>query len=583
MIKKLLQSVREYKKNSILTPIYVTIETVLEIIIPTLMALLIDNGITQNNMSYVLKIGLVLVVLAVISLTNGILAGSHAAAASAGFARNLRRDMFYNVQKFSFSNIDKFSSSSIITRLTTDVTNIQNAYQMLIRMGARAPMMILFALIFSFRIDAHLALIFLSVIPILAGGLWLIINHVHPIFVRVFKTYDKLNNVVQENLHGIRVVKSFIREDFEENKFEDVSQLIFENFTKAEKRLAFNMPLMQFCLYASMLLLGWFGSKAVLASGNNPALGLTAGELAGLVTYAMQILMSLMMLSMVFVMIIISRASAERIVEILTEESDLKNGENPVSLVADGSITFENVTFSYSEKNEKPVLNNINLRIESGETVGIIGGTGSAKSSLVQLIPRLYDVVSGTVKVGGVNVRDYDLESLRHQVAMVLQKNVLFTGTIKENLRWGNEHAADEELIHVCKLAQADGFIREFPMKYETRIEQGGTNVSGGQRQRLCIARALLKNPKILILDDSTSAVDTKTDSLIRQAFRENIPDTTKIIIAQRVSSVQDADKIIVLEDGHVDAVGTHQELLATSTIYREVYESQNRGGGLDE
>ena len=581
MIKRLLSSVREYKKSMILTPVYVTVESILEIIIPTLMALLIDNGINQKDMSYVLWIGLALTALAALSLFTGVLAGRSAAAASAGFAKNLRHDMFCNVQKFSFANIDKFSTASIITRLTTDITNVQNAFQMLIRLGVRAPMMIVFALVFSFRINVRLSLIFLAVAPVLGLGLWMIISHVHPIFVRVFNTYDKLNNVVQENLHGIRVVKSYVREDFEEKKFAGISRLIFEDFTKAEKRLAFNMPLMQLCLYTSMILLSWFGAKAIIASGNNAAIGFTTGELTSMVTYAMQILMSLMMLSMVFVMIIISRASAERIVEILTEESDLKNGERPVCQVRDGAVTFENVSFSYSKKNDKPVLNNINLRIETGETVGIIGGTGSSKSSLVQLIPRLYDAVDGTVTVGGVDVRNYDLESLRNQVAMVLQKNVLFSGTIKENLRWGNENATEEELVHACRLAQADGFIREFPAGYDTYIEQGGSNVSGGQRQRLCIARALLKNPKILILDDSTSAVDTKTDSLIRQAFRQDIPDTTKIIIAQRVSSVQDADKIIVLDDGRVNAVGRHEELLESCAIYREVYESQNRGGAL--
>jgi len=578
MIKKLLLSVREYKKSTILTPIFVTIETVLEIVIPTLMALLIDNGINRNNIPYVLHIGLILITCAAISLLTGILAGRNAATASAGFAKNLRHDMFRNVQKFSFSNIDKFSTASIITRLTTDVSNVQNAYQMLIRMGARSPMMIVFALIFSFRIDAGLSLIFLSVIPVLGIGLGLTIMRVHPVFVRVFKTYDKLNSVVQENLHGIRVVKSYVREDFEEEKFEGVSRLIFEDFSKAEKRLAFNMPLMQFCLYAVMLMLSWFGAKAVVASGNNPALGFTTGELASLITYTMQILMSLMMLSMVFVAVIISRASAERIVEVLDEVSDLKNGENPLYQVPDGSVAFENVTFSYSRESGKPVLSGISLRIGSGETVGIIGGTGSSKSSLVQLIPRLYDVTGGKVTVGGADVKDYDLESLRNQVAMVLQKNVLFSGTIKENLRWGNEGATDEELIHACELAQADGFIREFPDGYDTHIEQGGANVSGGQRQRLCIARALLKKPKILILDDSTSAVDTKTDSLIRKAFKQYIPDTTKIIIAQRVASVQDADKIIVLDDGKVDAIGDHRGLLESCSIYREVFESQNRG-----
>lgn len=583
MLRKLAASIRQYKKESILAPVYVTFESILEIIIPTLMAYLIDYGINQKNMSYVLWIGLALVVSAIISLLTGFFAGRNAAVAASGFARNLRHDMFYNVQKFSFSNIDKFSTASIITRLTTDVTNVQNAYQMLVRLAVRAPMMIAFALIFSFRIDAHLALIFLAAVPVLGLGLWLIMTHVHPIFVRVFKTYDRLNSVIQENLHGIRVVKSYIREDYEEQKFAGISQSIFQDFSKAEKRLAFNMPLMQFCLYTSMLLLSWFGAKEIIATNNNPVAGLSTGELASLITYAMQILMSLMMLSMVFVMIIISRASAERIVEILNEESDLKNGENPVYTVRDGSITFENVTFSYAQKANKPVLNEINLSIASGETIGILGGTGSSKSSLVQLIPRLYDAVSGKVSVGGLDVRDYDIESLRNQVAMVLQKNVLFSGTVKENLRWGNENATDEEMVRACELAQADGFIREFPNQYDTYIEQGGTNVSGGQKQRLCIARALLKKPKILILDDSTSAVDTKTDALIRKAFREEIPDTTKIIIAQRVSSVQDADKIVVLDDGKINAVGTHAELLQTCAIYREVYESQNKGGVLHE
>ena len=578
MIKKLLSSVREYKKNMVLAPTFVTIETILEIVIPTLMSFLIDYGIIQSNIAYVLRTGLILVACAAFSMFTGVMAGRNAAIASAGFAKNLRRDMFYNVQEFSFSNIDKFSTASIITRLTTDVTNVQNAFQMVIRLGFRAPMMVVFALIFSFRIDAQLSVIFLSVIPVLGIGLWLVMTRVHPVFVRVFKKYDKLNSVVQENLHGIRVVKSYVREKFEEEKFEGISQSIFRDFSKAEKRIAFNMPLMQLCLYSSMLMLSWFGAKAVIASGNDPALGFTTGELISLVTYAMQILMSLMMLSMVFVMITVSRASAERIVEILDEDSDLKNGERPVYQVADGSVAFQDVSFSYSKENEKPVLSGINLRFESGETIGIIGGTGSSKSSLVQLIPRLYDAVDGKVTVGGVDVKDYDLGSLRDQVAMVLQKNVLFSGTIKENLRWGNENATDGELVHACRLAQADGFIREFPEQYDTHIEQGGTNVSGGQRQRLCIARALLKRPKILILDDSTSAVDTKTDSLIRQAFRQDIPGTTKIIIAQRVASVQDADKIIVMDDGRVDAVGNHQGLMESCAIYREVYESQNRG-----
>ncbi|WP_099205944.1 ABC transporter ATP-binding protein [Scatolibacter rhodanostii] len=581
MIKKLLGSVREYKKSTILTPVYVLLESVLEIIIPTLMAFLIDNGIAKKDMSYVLKIGVLLVIFAGLSLLFGVLSAQSSAVSGCGFAKNLRQDMFYNVQNFSFSNIDKFSPSSIITRLTTDVSNVQNAFQMITRLAVRAPAMIIFALIFSFRIDAKLSLIFLGVIPILGVSLYLIITKVHPLFVRVFRKYDTLNNIVQENLHGIRVVKSYTREDFEENKFEEISTSIFNDFTKAGKINSLNMPIMQFCLYASMLLLSWFGAKEILFSGNNAAIGLSTGELATLITYAMQILMSLMMLSMVFVMIIIARASAERIVEVLDEESDLQNGENPIFSLTDGSIHFDHVTFSYNRRADKPVLNDIEISIASGETVGIIGGTGSSKSSLVQLIPRLYDVEHGTLSVGGINVKQYDLKTLRDSVAMVLQKNILFSGTIKENLRWGNEHATDEEIIQVCKLAQAADFIEEFPEKYDTYIEQGGSNVSGGQRQRLCIARALLKNPKILILDDSTSAVDTKTDTLIRQSFREYIPEVTKIIIAQRVSSVQDADKIIVLDDGIVNAVGTHDELMQNSSIYREVYESQNNGGVL--
>ncbi|MEY8354301.1 ABC transporter ATP-binding protein [Lachnospiraceae bacterium 54-53] len=583
MIKRLAASVREYKRDTILTPVYVIIESILEIFIPTLMAFLIDNGIYKKNISYVFLMGLALLVCAFASLLTGILAGRSAASASAGFARNLRHDIFYNVQTFSFSNIDKFSASSIITRLTTDVTNVQNAYQMLVRLGVRAPVMMIFALIFSFRIDARLSLIFVAVIPILGVGLWLIIAHVHPVFMRVFRTYDKLNRVVQENLHGIRVVKSYNREDFEEEKFSGISQAIYRDFTRAGKRLAFNMPLMQVCLYASMLLLSWFGAKEIIASGNNAVTGLSTGELTSLITYSLQILMSLMMFSMVLVMITISRASAQRIVEIIEEESDLKNPDQPLHAVKDGSIRFENVSFSYSARAEKPVLSGIDLSIKSGETVGIIGGTGTSKSSLVQLIPRLYDVNGGRILVGGEDVKAYDLEALRDQVAMVLQKNVLFSGTIKENLRWGNENATDEEMAKACRLAQADGFIREFPDQYDTYIEQGGSNVSGGQRQRLCIARALLKHPRILILDDSTSAVDTATDSLIRQAFRDEIPDTTKIIIAQRVSSVQDADKIVVLDNGRINAVGAHDELMKTCEIYREVYESQNKGGVINE
>lgn len=583
MLKKLAGCIRQYKKDSILAPAYVTLEVIMEVIIPVLMANLIDYGIDKSNMTYIAKTGITLLVFAFISLFFGVLAGRSAAIASAGFAKNLRHDMYYNVQNLSFSNIDKFSTGSIVTRLTTDVTNVQMAYQMLVRMAMRSPVMLIFSLIFSFGINARLSMIFLGAIPVLAIGLYLVIRNAHPIFVRVFKTYDKLNNVVQENLHGIRVVKSFIREDYENKKFGDISKDIYNDFSKAEKTIAFNMPLMQFCMYSCMLLVSWFGARAIVASGGNPETGLSTGQLMSLLTYAMQILMSLMMLSMVFVMIVISRASAERIVELMTEESDLKNCDDPVYTVPNGEICFENVNFCYSKNADKLCLDNINLKIKSGETIGILGGTGSSKTSLVQLIPRLYDVTSGCVTVGGIDVRKYDIEALRNQVAMVLQKNVLFSGTIKENLRWGNENATDEELVHVCKLAQADDFIQSFPDKYDTYIEQGGTNVSGGQKQRLCIARALLKKPKILILDDSTSAVDTKTDALIRHAFREVIPDTTKLIIAQRVSSVQDADKIIVMDDGKISAVGTHEELLKSSSIYREVYESQVKGGNENE
>ena len=583
MIKKLAASLREYKKESILTPLYVMLEAVMDVVIPVLMASLIDSGIDKKDMAYLLKMGAILAFCAVLAMLFGALSGRSAAIASAGFARNLRHDMYYRVQDYSFSNIDKFSTASIVTRLTTDVTNLQNAYQMILRVAIRSPAMLIFCLIVTFRIDAHLAMTFLYFIPILGVGLGLIISHVHPIFERVFKTYDKLNNIVQENLRAIRVVKSFTRESHEEEKFGEISKDIYRDFSKATTRLAYNMPLMQFCVYGSMLLISWLGARAIVASGNNPAVGLSTGELMSFITYTFQILMSLMMFSMVFVMIITSRASAERITEILNEESDLKNCNDPVHVVKDGSVSFEDVTFSYARKADKPVLDDINFSIASGETVGIIGGTGSSKSSLVQLIPRLYDVTGGKVLVGGVDVRNYDIQSLRNQVSMVLQKNVLFSGTIKENLRWGNENAPDEELVQACRLAQADGFIQELPEKYDTYIDQGGTNVSGGQKQRICIARALLKKPKILILDDSTSAVDTKTDAMIRKAFQEEIPHTTKIIIAQRVSSVQDADKIIVLDDGRVNAVGKHEELLETCPIYREVYESQNEGGALHE
>lgn len=583
MIKQLIKSIREYKKPSIQAPVFVTIEVILEVVIPILMANLIDYGIDDGNLLFIMKMGIALLISAGLSLLFGILAGASAAKGSAGFAKNLRKDMYYSVQNFSFSNIDKFSTASIITRLTTDVTNVQNAYQLIIRTAVRSPLMLIFSLLVCFRINVNLSLIFLGCVPVLGIGLYLIIRNVHPIFRKIFKTYDSLNQVVEENLAGIRVVKSFVREDYEIQKVDNISQEIYQDFSKAEKMLAFNMPLMQFCMYACMILVSWFGARAIVAGGGDPNLGLSTGELTSLISYAMQILVSLMMLSMVFVMITISRASAERIVELLEEESDLKNSEHPIYELKNGEITFEHVNFSYTKKADKLCLEGINLNIKSGETVGILGGTGSSKSSLVQLIPRLYDVQTGKVTIAGVNVRDYDIEILRNNVAMVLQKNILFSGTIKENLRWGNENATDEELIHVCKLAQADDFIQSFPNQYDTYIEQGGTNVSGGQKQRLCIARALLKKPKILILDDSTSAVDTKTDALIRRAFHEEIPDTTKIIIAQRVSSVQDADKIIVMDDGKVSAVGTHNELLASSTIYKEVYESQVKGDEEDE
>ena len=579
MIRKLLRSLREFKTATIKAPVYISLEVVMECVIPLIMARLIDRGINAGSMPMILKMGLLLFLCSLASLAFGVLSGKNAATASAGFARNLRKDMFDHVQDFSFGNIDKYSTGGLVTRLTTDVSHVQNAFQMIIRTAVRAPFMLIFSLVAAFGIDAKLSFIFVAFVPVLVIGLSIIVKKAHGLFTQMFKRVDRLNTVVQENLRGIRVVKAFVREDDEESKFREASKSIFDLNSAAEKMLAFNMPLMQFCVYGCMILISWLGARAVVACGGDAALGLSTGELTSLFTYTTQILSSLMMLSMIFVMVVISRAAAERIVEVLDEKSDITSPENAVMQVRDGSVAFENVVFRYNSTAQKPVLNQINLRFESGQTIGILGGTGSSKSSLVQLIPRLYDVTGGCVKVGGVNVKDYNLTVLRNAVAFVLQKNVLFSGTIRENLRWGNEHATDEEMIHACQLAQADGFIQSFPDKYDTHIEQGGSNVSGGQKQRLCIARALLKKPKVLILDDSTSAVDTATDALIRRAFREEIPNVTKIIIAQRVASVMDADQIVVLEGGEVNAVGTHDELMRTSSIYREVYESQMKGG----
>ncbi len=577
MVKTLAKCIREYKVASIITPIFMIFEVILEVLIPYFMASLIDNGIDKGDMNYIIKLGLVLAVTALASLTFAAFAAKYGAIASAGFAKNLRHDMYYKIQCFSFANIDKFSSASLVTRMTTDVTNIQNSYQMILRMAFRAPCMMIFAMVMSFNVNARLSWIFVIFIPVIAFALFLIIRFAHPVFTRVFKKYDKLNNVVQENLHGIRVVKSFVREEHEKEKFNKMSGEIYSDFSKAEKIIAFNMPVMQICIYSCILLISWFSARLIVAGD------MTTGELTSMMTYIMQILMSLMFLSIVFVLITLSRASGERIAEILNEESTITDPESPVTEIKDGSIVFDHVNFSYAGDKDKLCLKDADLKINSGETVGIIGGTGSSKSTLVQLIPRLYDVTEGRVLVGGVDVREYEIKALRDSVAMVLQKNVLFSGTIKENLRWGDPDASDEDIVRVCRLACADEFIEKMPDKYDTYIEQGGTNVSGGQRQRLCIARALLKKPKILILDDSTSAVDTKTDSLIRKAFSEMIPDTTKIIIAQRISSVQDADKIIVLNNGEIDAVGSHEKLLKENKIYQEVYYSQQKGSADNE
>lgn len=576
MIKTLMGSIREYKKSSILTPVLVSIEVIVECIIPFYIAKLINHIQDGTDMSLILKYGFMLIGLAFVSLFFGAMAGKTCATASCGFAKNLRHDLFYKVQEFSFTNIDKFSTSSLVTRLTTDISNVQMAYMMIIRIAVRSPMMFIFAMIMAFKMCPQLSTVYVIVVPFLAFALFLIIKKAMPLFNRIFKKYDNLNNSVQENIKGMRVVKSFVREDYEQNKFAKASEEVRDDFTRAEKIVALNGPVMQLAMYVAMILASYFGAKLIIGTGGS-AMGV--GDLSSLFTYGMQILSSLMMLSMIFVMITISSASAQRICEVLKGESSIENPQNPIMSVPDGSIDFNNVSFKYHKEAEKCALTDIDLHIKSGETIGIIGGTGSSKSSLIQLISRLYDVNEGEVKVGGNNVKDYDIETLRNAVSVVLQKNVLFSGTIKDNLRWGNMNATDEELVRVCKLAQADEFISALPDGYDTHIEQGGTNVSGGQKQRLCIARALLKKPKIIIFDDSTSAVDTKTDALIRKALSNEIPDTTKLIIAQRISSVQDADRIVVMDDGRINAVGTHEELLQSNDIYKEVYYSQNKAG----
>ena len=577
MNKTLLRSVREYKKQSVLAPLFVILEVLMEVLIPMEMAKIIDVGIAKGNINYIVQRGLILVVMAMLALWFGVIAGKMAAVAAAGYAKNLRHDIFYKVQEFSFKNIDHFSTSGLVTRMTTDITNVQMAYMMSIRLLARAPIMVLLSWVMTLMINVKIALLFLSVIPLLGGTLIFIAKKAHPHFVKVFDEYDVLNNSVQENVNASRVVKAFVREDFEIRKFHGISKYVYDLFTKAEKIVSWNSPVMQFTMYTVVLLLVAIGGKSIVFGS------MATGELTSVIVYALQILMSLSMVTFVFVMIMIAEASTDRITEVLKEVPEMADNEDSVKEVPNGEIVFDHVNFSYGGKVGNLSLKDINLHIKSGQTVGIIGGTGSAKSTLVQMIPRLYDVTEGSVKVGGIDVRDYNLEALRDQVSMVLQKNVLFSGSIYENIRWGDENASDEEVQRVCRLAQADGFINEFPAGYKTQIVQGGNNVSGGQKQRLCIARALLKKPKILILDDSTSAVDTKTDALIRKAFREEIPDTTKIIIAQRVASIEDADQIIVLDGGAVAGVGTSQELLKTNEIYREVYESQVRGGEENE
>ena len=573
MNKKLLQSVREYKKQSIIAPLLVTLEVLMEVLIPLEMAKIIDIGIAEGNLGYIIQRGLILVIMAMMSLFFGVQAGNFAAIAGAGYAKNLRHDIYYKVQAFSFKNIDHFSTSGLVTRMTTDITNIQMAYMMSIRLLARAPIMIILSWVMTLTLSRKAALLFLIVIPVLGGTLLFIAKKAHPHFIKVFDEYDELNNSVQENVNAARVVKAFVREDYEIGKFHGVSKYVYQLFTTAEKIVAWNSPVMQFVMYAVIMILIYIGGKGIVTGT------METGALTSIIVYALQIIGSLMMVTFVFVMIMIAGASTDRITEVLNEIPEMRDPADAVTSVTDGDIIFDHVSFSYAGEGGNLSLKDVNLHIKSGQTVGIIGGTGSAKSTLVQLIPRLYDVTEGSVKVSGIDVRKYNLEALRDQVSMVLQKNVLFSGTIYDNIRWGNENATDEEVQNVCKLAQADGFVREFPNGYNTQIVQGGNNVSGGQKQRLCIARALLKKPKILILDDSTSAVDTKTDALIRKAFREEIPNTTKIIIAQRVSSIEDADLIIVLENGEISGIGTSEELLKTNAIYREVYESQVKGG----